>query len=177
MFDKFDRILVAIDRSDESQHAFQAALAMAKAMNAQVMFVHVISPAEANYPSPLYAVQGTYPIFDAEDAEFRARQWRTVQEVSTEFLQAQTEVATQAGLSAEFTQALGDPGEAICSLAQRWNANLIILGRHGYKGLGEMLMGSVSNYVMHHAPCSVLTVQGLARSTTPEQVAQQSTAS
>ncbi|NEO65320.1 MAG: universal stress protein, partial [Moorea sp. SIO4G2] len=39
---------------------------------------------------------------------------------------------------------------------------LIVLGRRGLGGLKEMVLGSVSNYVVHHAPCSVLVVQGVA---------------
>ncbi len=38
-------------------------------------------------------------------------------------------------------------------------ADLIVLGRRGRTGLAEALLGSVSNYVLHHAPCSVLVVQ------------------
>jgi len=37
---------------------------------------------------------------------------------------------------------------------------VIMIGRHGRTGLAEFFLGSVSNYVMHHAPCSVLTIQG-----------------
>lgn len=36
------------------------------------------------------------------------------------------------------------------------------IDRHGRSGLSELLLGSVSNYVVHHAPCSVLTIHPLA---------------
>ena len=36
----------------------------------------------------------------------------------------------------------------------------MVIGRRGHKNISEMFLGSVSNYVMHHAPCSVLVVQG-----------------
>lgn len=39
------------------------------------------------------------------------------------------------------------------------------MGRRGHKGLSEILLGSVSNYVVHHAPCSVLVLQGLTAPT------------
>jgi nucleotide-binding universal stress UspA family protein len=156
----FHRILVAIDQSDISLQAFETAIALAKTLNAELMLVHVLSPVETNYPSPIFAIHGTYPMFRAEDVEFHLQQWQIVQDQSLEFLKAQTATATSAGIAAQFTQALGDPGSTICSLARTWNANLIIMGRRGYKGLNELFMGSVSNYVVHHAPCSVLTVQG-----------------
>ena len=62
---------------------------------------------------------------------------------------------------AEFTQNAGDPGPVICSVAQTWGADLILMGRRGLSGLGELVLGSASNYVLHHAACSVLVMQGL----------------
>ncbi|MGL4622525.1 MAG: universal stress protein, partial [Chroococcidiopsis sp.] len=47
----------------------------------------------------------------------------------------------------------------ICDFALAWKADLIVTGRRGRRGLSEFFMGSVSNYVLHHASCSVLTVQ------------------
>ena len=46
----------------------------------------------------------------------------------------------------------------ICELAKFWNADLIIMGRRGRSGLAEVFLGSESNYVLHHAPCSVQIV-------------------
>lgn len=63
------------------------------------------------------------------------------------------------GINAEFKILFGDPSRVICEIAQAWNADLIIIGRRGRTGLSELFLGSVSNYVLHHAPCSVLTVQ------------------
>lgn len=51
-------------------------------------------------------------------------------------------------------------------MARSWNANIIVIGRRGHRGFTEFFLGSVSNYVMHHASCSVLTVQGPIISTT-----------
>lgn len=48
----------------------------------------------------------------------------------------------------------------ICDVARSWKADLIVLGRRGYSGVKELFLGSVSNYVLHHTPCSILTVQG-----------------
>ncbi len=155
----FQKILVAIDRSDVSQQTFAAALELAKTLNAQLMLINVLSPLEATYPAPLYSARAAYPVAP-ESMQLYVQQWQAVEQEGLDFLRAQTATATAAGITTEFTQALGDPGHAICTLAKSWNANLIMIGRRGYKGLGELFIGSVSNYVMHHAPCSVLTVQG-----------------
>ncbi|MCZ8054719.1 MAG: universal stress protein, partial [Microcystis sp. LE19-12.2C] len=49
--------------------------------------------------------------------------------------------------------------KTICKVAREENIDLIVIGRRGRSGLGELFLGSVSNYVLHHAPCSVLIVQ------------------
>ena len=60
----------------------------------------------------------------------------------------------------EFDCRLGNPGSVICDAAREWGADLIVVGRRGYKGLTEVLLGSVSSHVVRNAHCSVLIVQG-----------------
>ncbi|MEM7592653.1 MAG: universal stress protein, partial [Cyanobacteria bacterium P01_A01_bin.83] len=52
----------------------------------------------------------------------------------------------------------GQPAQQICESAKEWQADLIVIGSHGRKGLNELIVGSVSNYVSHHVPCAVLLV-------------------
>jgi len=49
----------------------------------------------------------------------------------------------------------GDPRVEIVDEAERWGADLVILGSHGRTGVKRWLMGSVAEYVVRHAPCSV----------------------
>lgn len=49
--------------------------------------------------------------------------------------------------------------EAILDLAAEWPADLIILGSHGRRGVERFLLGSVSETVVAHAPCSVVVVR------------------
>jgi nucleotide-binding universal stress UspA family protein len=53
----------------------------------------------------------------------------------------------------------GDPKVDVIDVALKWHANLIILGSHGREGLDRFLMGSVSEAVALHAPCSVQIVR------------------
>lgn len=53
----------------------------------------------------------------------------------------------------------GSPDSRIVETAEEWNADLIILGSHGYSRWERLLLGSVSDSVIHHAPCSVLVVR------------------
>jgi len=67
--------------------------------------------------------------------------------------------ASDQGVQANYEYGVGDPGKLICERAEQYGVDLIVIGRRGRRGLSEMLLGSVSNYVVHHAPCQVLVVQ------------------
>ncbi len=54
---------------------------------------------------------------------------------------------------------MGSAKKIIVRAAEKWNADLIIVGSHGYGFWGRALLGSVSDSVVHHAPCSVLVVR------------------
>jgi nucleotide-binding universal stress UspA family protein len=51
---------------------------------------------------------------------------------------------------------IGNPKYVIVEKSKEWNSDLIILGSHGYRLWERVLLGSVSNFVVHHAECSVL---------------------
>lgn len=53
----------------------------------------------------------------------------------------------------------GSPESRIVETAENMNADLIIVGSHGYNRWERLLLGSVSDSVVHHAPCSVLVVR------------------
>jgi len=53
----------------------------------------------------------------------------------------------------------GSPESRIVETAEEINADLIIVGSHGYNSWERLLLGSVSNSVVQHAPCSVLVVR------------------
>ena len=54
----------------------------------------------------------------------------------------------------------GPPGQVIVEAAQRWPADLIVIGSRGLGAWNRLLLGSVSNAVIHHAQCSVEVVRG-----------------
>lgn len=100
-----------------------------------------------------------------------ANDWEKLKENRFNRLRYLCNQATQLGVKAEFSQNIGEPSRMICvsaaspereNVAQNWQADVIIVGRRGRRGISELLMGSVSNYVLHHAHCSVFIVQGIA---------------
>ena len=56
---------------------------------------------------------------------------------------------------------IGSPENRIIDTANRMKADLIIVGSHGYNRLERILLGSVSDSVVHHAPCSVLVIRNV----------------
>ena len=156
----FHKILVAIDGSDVSLQAFEQAVALAAATEAQLMLLHVLSPFDEAYPSPVFpSLDGIYPGIHTEAVKVYMQQWQSYESQGLEWLRSQAAIAIAAGIKTKFSQNVGNPGRTICEVAQTWEADLIIMGRRGRSGLSELLMGSVSNYVLHHVVCSVLTVQ------------------
>jgi nucleotide-binding universal stress UspA family protein len=53
----------------------------------------------------------------------------------------------------------GHPRTVIVDEAKKWRADLIVMGSHGRTGLSRLLLGSVAQYVVSHAPCSVEVVR------------------
>ena len=152
-----NRILVAVDRSEKNESVFESAVSLAKATGANLMLLHVLSEHETGYPAlPTYAY---YPMIDDRDMEVYREKLAEYQKLGLDLLQNLTKKATEAGIEAEYTQLTGNPGRTICELADTWEADLIIVGSRGLKGLKEMFLGSVSNYVTHHTPCSILIVR------------------
>lgn len=170
----FYKILVTID-SDSSDQVFDSALILGKAMNSQLMLLHVLTPVEESSSRIAGAFSGLefYPDIAPEVSEEMVmnyrKQWDEFQSQCLDMLRSRTAQANTAGVSAEFTQNVGNPGKTICAIARTWGADLIVIGRRGLSGLGEFLLGSVSNYVLHHAPCSVLTVQTVKTTTEPSK--------
>ena len=152
-----DKILVAIDRSQKHKFVFDSAVSLAKTTGASLMLLHILFEEEANYPVlPPYAY---YPMLDKNNYDLYQEKLAEYKQLGINLLKDLTEQATEAGVKTEYTQLTGNPGREICELANTWSADLILVGSRGLTGLKEMFLGSVSNYVTHHAPCSVLIVR------------------
>jgi nucleotide-binding universal stress UspA family protein len=69
------------------------------------------------------------------------------------------ETLRASGLSAETATIEGDPRSVIVDEAERWGADVIFIGTHGYTGIKRWLLGGVAQAVVSHAPCSVEVVR------------------
>ena len=152
----YQKILVAVDRSPRSEILFQQALEIAKQNQAEMMVFHCL---------PLEDIGiGNYPNIYGEELMSwnQGTQERLKQEIDeiNDWLSGYVQKSKAEGISCQLEWKLGDAGRWIREMAENWQADLIVLGRRGHQGLAEFFLGSVSNYIVHHATCSVLVVQG-----------------
>ena len=165
----FHKALVAMDFSAIGKYVFDEALFLAQVSKASLMLVHVLSSQEqGSPPMPILSRMDyyPYPVVSERTLDIYQEQWENYEKQGLDLLRSRVDEATAVGVSTEFVQPSGNPGRTICEIARTWGADLIVMGRRGRTGLSELILGSVSNYVLHHAPCSVLTVQYPVTNTT-----------
>ncbi len=153
----YQRILVAVDDSSISRQAFSKAVSLAKALSSKLHIIHVILPVTQEYQdASLIAFSGGF--YPGGMDEVVKETWSNIEEAGLSLLKNFCEQAQKVGVVAEFTQQIGQPDHEIVEFAKDWGADLIVIGSHGRRGLNELVLGSVSNYVLHHVSCSVLLV-------------------
>lgn len=155
------KILAALDNQPDHSPVFSTALELAQALQAELLLVHVLSGEEDGSPLPLPPRAET--IYWAPGSEVSLEGWRQSWEhyetTCLEMLRSYAGTANAAGVPTQFRQIAGQSGTGLCQAARDWDADLIVMGTHGRSGMAELVLGSVSNYVLHHAPCSVLVVK------------------
>src|SRR5205085_8240235 len=144
-------ILLAVDDSSLSSAA--AGVVGARPWPSNTV-VRVLSAVE---PVPLPATELWYDtsnLIERAQQELHARAKALTERV--------TQTLQRSGLLAEPAVREGDPRSVIVDEAERWGADLIVVGSHGYTGLQRFLLGSVAQSVVNHAPCSVEVVRAKA---------------
>ena len=129
----FRKILLAIDIFDGSKAAFNKAISLATALDANLMLLHVLSVNEKG--SPEMPIFNYYTQLDELLRKNYEREWREYIQHYSGLLQQLTEKAQIAGVNAEFKQLYGNTGRTICNVAKNWEADLIVIGSHGRSGL------------------------------------------
>ena len=157
----YHKILAAIDRSAQSDFVIEQVLDLAEKEKAELMLFHAIQVEALAEISPLVGTgMGLSPSLGREIPELQRQRLDGQVQKTKEILQEYASLAMARNIPTICHHSVGDPGVLCCELAKTWGANLIVVGRRGRKGMTELLLGSVSNYITHHAPCSVLIVQG-----------------
>jgi nucleotide-binding universal stress UspA family protein len=159
----FNKILVALDRSSEASTILDSALSIAQAKNSEMLLVHFVDW-QIQDESPWIGSETLYDVdLSGEHYDWSRQRLKKEVEIANDWLKAKAEQVNLAGINCQYECHVGNCNLGISDRAKNWNADLLILGRRGRKNISEMFLGSVSNYVIHHAPCSVLVVQGAKR--------------
>lgn len=145
----YQRILIAVDGSDLSNHALREAIALAQSLHSTLRIVHVVDEITLNW-------EGEYVDLVEIMESFRESGRRVVENAQN--------LAREAGMEPEARlleiQTFGHRiSDMIVEEAKDWPADLIVIGAHGRRGLHDVLLGSVSDGVARRATVPVLLVR------------------
>ncbi|HET7317954.1 MAG TPA: universal stress protein [Nitrospirota bacterium] len=140
-----EKILLATDRSEYSEGAIREAIKFASKCSSRIYASMTI---ETN---PEYETIGSN-VFEKEEGE------------ATAYLDSIKARAVKEGVACETTlHESTDASQAIVDEAAEKKVDMIVIGRHGRKGVAKALMGEVAAKVIAHAPCKVLVVPRAAQ--------------
>ena len=139
----FERIVVPVDFSEHSLKAFRKALAFARQFSAELILVHIVEQI-------IYPGDWMYPPIAMSDIAAEKRE---------EIARKLKALAAGSGVKTREIVRLGRAWQEIVEIAKERKADLVIVATHGYTGLRHVLMGSVAEKVVRHAPCPVFTVR------------------
>lgn len=146
----YKRILVSIDGSPTSERGLDEAVMLAKVGGATLRLVHVVDP---------------IPFTVGYEALGRntGRDLESIEKAAQEMLDADKQRAVAAGVKDVETvlveRTTARISERIVEQAKSWNAELIVIGTHGRRGVGRMLLGSDAEQTVRISPVPVLLVR------------------
>jgi len=136
---------MGIDTSKFSQDVIRAVVSQYRPENTEVLVLHVLEPVSLMAPPEM--AQGYAPELEEQEKPAHA----LVEGIAKEL--------REAGFKAYTAVKIGDVGVSILDTAAEWDADLIVVGSHGRKGIESFLLGSVAESVARHAKCSVEVVR------------------
>jgi len=142
---RFKSILVPVDFSNCSREGLRYAIAFASEFGAKIILLH------ATYLGYVYSCEGT-AIYDIPGLQKAAR--KTAERKMRELIRYVNFGAVK--FETAFTD--GSPVIDICAFAKDHGVDLIITSTHGFTGFTHVLIGSIAEQSVRHAPCSVLVV-------------------
>lgn len=152
----FQRILVATDGTAACARAFDAAVELARELGASLVTLSVAAGATEGSIGT-----ASDPLDGAEEAIAALEHHDPADARATAVAQAQAAAAAAAslGVDASWRAWEGPIGDAILAAAAAEEADLIVVGSHCRGAIGRLVLGSVSDYVVRHAPVPVMVVR------------------
>lgn len=145
------RVLLAVDESPFAAEAAREVENRLVARDTEVRVLHVVG----SFVPPAAALLDSGGSLEGVQQDVSNRYQVLVDEIAAR-LKAR-------GGKAEGSVIEGTAGKAIVNEAEKWDADLIVVGAHGLSGLESLVMGNVARYVVDHAPCSVEVVRSKRR--------------
>ncbi|PZP93891.1 MAG: universal stress protein [Variovorax paradoxus] len=142
----FTRILVPLDGSETSKAALTTALQLARDTGAQLRLVHCLDE---------LAYFGGYEYSSALIDQARKDADRLLAEGQDMCRAANIDASTH--MIERFGQRLG---QSVSDEAAQWRADLIVVGTHGRRGMGRVLLGSGAEQIIRFSKVPVLTIRG-----------------
>ena len=139
----FKTVLCPTDFSDASYHALEYGLRFAQSADGLLIVAHVIHVPGGDLL--------TGQSFSLNFKEAQDQVLERLREVHTTRLQSYPKC--------ELVPVIGEPAVEITGLAKTRAADLIIMSTHGRSGLSHLVMGSVAEQILRHAPCPVFIVR------------------
>jgi len=143
------KILITTDLSDSSKKAFSVGKEFAQAFNAEILLLAIIEdPSQA---ALAYAFEFTVlPSLDVlEQVKLK---------VQAELQSIEQNEFGGFRIKSAVREAVGPPHLEIVNFAKENNVDLIVMATHGRGGFSRMFLGSVTEKVLHQAPCPVVTI-------------------
>jgi nucleotide-binding universal stress UspA family protein len=148
------KVLIALDYDPTAQKVAEAGFAMAKAMGAEVVLLHVISD-PVYYSSVEYSpIMGFNGYMDMGPLVLESVDG--LKEASQHFLDKSKQHLGDNSIETLIKE--GDFADSILKTAKAIQADVIVMGSHSRKWLENIVMGSVTEKVLHHTPIPLLII-------------------
>jgi nucleotide-binding universal stress UspA family protein len=146
---RIQRILVPIDFSETSDYALDYAIDLAQQLGAKVTVMHA-------YEVPIYGIPEGAMIVSSETAAKLA-------DAAKDALESAVESRRSKGVAIETELRMGPPVDEVNDVARRIEADLIVMGTHGRRGIARALLGSVAENVIRTSTRPVMAVHAPKR--------------
>ncbi|MCC5859314.1 MAG: universal stress protein [Ectothiorhodospiraceae bacterium] len=148
--DPYTKIIVPLDGSENALRALQHAVSLARAAGMELHLLHAFPVGSTALMDLLH-----YPEIAKAKAEGQLRRARE-EEAARIFPVARERIPD--GVQVEEVSVMGDPAEEILGYAGEHPEAMIVMGTRGASEYMELLVGSVTTQVVHHATCPVTIV-------------------
>lgn len=148
---EISKILVPLDGSDNSIHALTEAISLARVSNASITGIYVISSEKGTESF----VETLKPLSTLEEKNYTEKQLSEANGIMGDA----RKICKENSVSFQGVTAKGIPGDKIVQYAQDNGFDHIVIGMTGKGHVGEVLLGSVSYHVIHHADIPVTVVK------------------